>query len=232
MIGYLSAVPETLDVHSSGDASESPSDGSAGGLHRQHSRFWTGISSIKLAYDFRHSPIADPQLGPYPYWHIDKQVIQIGVPIMFLVSGSGLRSVLEAQDRRVVYRCGTRGRHRVLDWSRFHVPVHGDGRRNGLAAKMRPAVKRRLVTLAAALPRFALRRYTRHPCRHVHLCGGQVNHCSVMSPGRPRMRICTYKECAEWCAAHGYPTRHIEGYVVVPIRTYRAGFSVRDVLDS
>jgi hypothetical protein len=30
------------------------------------------------------------------------------------------------------------------------------------------------------------------------------------------MRICTYKECADWCAAHNYPTRHIEGYVVGP----------------
>lgn len=27
------------------------------------------------------------------------------------------------------------------------------------------------------------------------------------------MRICTYKECAEWCAAHDYPTRH---FVVGP----------------
>lgn len=30
------------------------------------------------------------------------------------------------------------------------------------------------------------------------------------------MRICTYKQCAEWCAAHGYPTRHIEGFIVSP----------------
>ena len=30
------------------------------------------------------------------------------------------------------------------------------------------------------------------------------------------MRICSYKDCADWCAAHGYPTRHIEGFVVGP----------------
>lgn len=30
------------------------------------------------------------------------------------------------------------------------------------------------------------------------------------------MRICTYKECAEWCATHGYPTRQIEGHIVGP----------------
>jgi hypothetical protein len=30
------------------------------------------------------------------------------------------------------------------------------------------------------------------------------------------MRVYTYKECAEWCAAHGYPTRHIKGFVVGP----------------
>jgi hypothetical protein len=30
------------------------------------------------------------------------------------------------------------------------------------------------------------------------------------------MQICTYKECAEWCAAHGYPTRQVEGLVVGP----------------
>jgi hypothetical protein len=30
------------------------------------------------------------------------------------------------------------------------------------------------------------------------------------------MRICTYHECADWCAAHGYPTRHVEGYLVGP----------------
>jgi hypothetical protein len=30
------------------------------------------------------------------------------------------------------------------------------------------------------------------------------------------MRICTYKGRAEWCAAHDYPTRHVEGYIVGP----------------
>lgn len=25
------------------------------------------------------------------------------------------------------------------------------------------------------------------------------------------MRICTYEECANWCAAHGYPTRSVQG---------------------
>ena len=30
------------------------------------------------------------------------------------------------------------------------------------------------------------------------------------------MRICTYRECAEWCAAHGYPMRHVEGSIVGP----------------
>lgn len=30
------------------------------------------------------------------------------------------------------------------------------------------------------------------------------------------MRTCTYNECAEWCAAHRYPTRHIEGLLVGP----------------
>jgi hypothetical protein len=29
------------------------------------------------------------------------------------------------------------------------------------------------------------------------------------------MRICTYKECSEWCADHGYPTRQ-KGPIVIP----------------
>jgi hypothetical protein len=30
------------------------------------------------------------------------------------------------------------------------------------------------------------------------------------------MRICSYQDCADWCAANGYQTRHIEGFLVGP----------------
>jgi hypothetical protein len=30
------------------------------------------------------------------------------------------------------------------------------------------------------------------------------------------LRICTYEECAQWCSAHRYPTRHVDGDVVGP----------------
>src|SRR2546426_10068296 len=30
------------------------------------------------------------------------------------------------------------------------------------------------------------------------------------------MQCLTYSECAEWCSRRGFPTRHIEGYLVGP----------------
>ena len=30
------------------------------------------------------------------------------------------------------------------------------------------------------------------------------------------MPVYSYAECAEWCATHGYPTRHVDGYVGGP----------------